>query len=93
MQVALDAIKRVFPNRIGPKKCASKLTDVWPIEYLWDILKEKLRGCEYSDIEQLKNDIKKEWNISISLCQQIIDKQAARLRLLIDQDDNQIQER
>jgi hypothetical protein len=69
MQVTLDAIKRVFLNLIEPKKYALKLADVWSIEYLWDILKEKLRGCEYSDIEQLKNDIKKEWNINISICQ------------------------
>jgi hypothetical protein len=35
-------------------KCATILADVWRVEYVWDILKEKLRGCEYSDIEQLK---------------------------------------
>ncbi len=41
----------------------------------------------------LKNDIKKEWNkSSVSTCQQMIDKIPARLKLLIDQDGNQIQE-
>ncbi len=53
----------------------------------------KLRGCEYSDIAQLKNDIKKEWKeISVSLCQRMIDRIIARLKLVIDQGGNQIQE-
>ncbi len=59
MRVALDAVKRVFVNRIEPVDCAAKLADVWPIENVWGILKEKLRGREYNDIEELKNDIKK----------------------------------
>ncbi|CAF3884187.1 unnamed protein product, partial [Rotaria sp. Silwood1] len=92
-KVALNAVKRVFINRIEPKDCAAKLADVWLIENVWDILKEKLRGREYSDIAELKNDIKKEWKKTIvSLCQRIIDKIPARLKLVIDQDGNQIQE-
>ncbi|CAF1484209.1 unnamed protein product, partial [Rotaria sp. Silwood1] len=92
-KVALNAVKRVFINRIEPKDCAAKLADVWLIENVWDILKEKLRGREYSDIAELKNDIKKEWKKTIvSLCQRIIDKIPVRLKLVIDQDGNQIQE-
>ncbi len=91
IKVASDAIKHVFINRIEPINCGAKLVDVWPIEKVWGILKQKLRGREYSDIEQLKNEIKKQWNISISLCQQMIDKLVARLKLLIDQGGNQIQ--
>ncbi|CAF5094446.1 unnamed protein product, partial [Rotaria sp. Silwood1] len=76
-----------------PKDCAAKLADVWLIENVWDILKEKLRGREYSDIAELKNDIKKEWKKTIvSLCERIIDKIPVRLKLVIDQDGNQIQE-
>ncbi len=56
-------------------------------------MKEKLRGRECIDIEQLKNDMKNEWNVSISLCKQMIDIIVARLKLLIDQGGNQIQER
>ncbi|CAF1084770.1 unnamed protein product [Rotaria sordida] len=40
MQVSLDAVKHVFTNRIGPRNCATNLSDVW------GALKEKLRGHE-----------------------------------------------
>ncbi|CAF5069302.1 unnamed protein product, partial [Rotaria sp. Silwood1] len=93
MQVSLDAVKYVFINRIEVIDCDAKLADVWPIENVWGILKEKLRGREYSHIEQLKNDIKKEWQkFSVSLCQQMMDKIPARLKLVINQGSNQIQE-
>ena len=42
-QVALDTVDHVFYNRIEPKDCAVKLADVWPIENVWSISKEKLR--------------------------------------------------
>ncbi|CAF4601147.1 unnamed protein product, partial [Rotaria sp. Silwood2] len=91
MQVALDDAKRIFINRIEPIDCAAKPADVWLIKSVWGSLKEKLRGREYTQIEQLKTDIKKEQNkFSISLCQRMIDKMPARLKLVIDQGGNQI---
>ncbi|CAF4195086.1 unnamed protein product [Rotaria magnacalcarata] len=93
MHVALNAVKRVFINRIESKDCNAKLADVWPIENVWGALKENLRGREYDNIEQLKDDIKKEWiKFSVSLCQQMMDKIPARLKLVIDQGGNQIRE-
>ncbi|CAF5043832.1 unnamed protein product, partial [Rotaria sp. Silwood1] len=44
MRVTLDAVDHVFDYLIKPKDCAAKLADVWPIENVWGILKEKLRG-------------------------------------------------
>jgi hypothetical protein len=41
------------------KRCATILADIWRVKYVWDTLKEKLRGCQYSDMEPLKNNIKK----------------------------------
>ncbi|CAF1084756.1 unnamed protein product [Rotaria sordida] len=85
MQVSLDAVKHVFTNRIGPRNCATKLSDVW------GALKEKLRGREYNNIEQLKNDIKKERNkFSVLLCQKIMDNIPARLKSVINQGGNQL---
>ena len=85
----LSAVKHVFINRIELINCATKLANVWPIENVWGALKEKLREREFSNIEQLKNDIKKEWNkFSVSLCQRMIDKIPARLKLVINQDGN-----
>ncbi|CAF2957771.1 unnamed protein product [Rotaria sp. Silwood2] len=92
MQVALNAVNHVFPNRIEPKDCAAKLADVWPIENVWGILKEKLQGQQYNNIEHLKTVIKNEWNqISVSLCRRMIDKIPQRLKLIIDEGGNQIQ--
>ncbi|CAF2159766.1 unnamed protein product [Rotaria magnacalcarata] len=93
MHVTLNAVKRVFINRIEPKDCNAKLADVWPIENVWGAFKENLRGREYDNIEQLKDDIKKEWiKFSVSLCQQMMDTIPARLKLVIDQGGNQIRE-
>jgi hypothetical protein len=92
MPVALDAVDYVFDNRIEPKDCAAKLSDVWPIEHVWGILKEKLRGREYGNVQHLKNDIIDEWNqISLSLCQRMIEKIPENLKLVIDNGGNQIQ--
>jgi hypothetical protein len=47
----------------------------------------------HNNIEELKNDIKKEWKkFRVSLCQRMIDKMSARLKLVIDQNGNQIHE-
>ena len=91
MSVALEAVQYVFPNRIAPSDCAAKLADVWPIENVWGALKEKLRGREYRNFEQLKNHIKKEWKkFDASFCEQLMEKIPARLKLLVDQNANQI---
>ena len=36
-------------------QCAAILPDVWRVEYVWNILKEKLRGCANNNKEQSKN--------------------------------------
>ncbi|CAF5007446.1 unnamed protein product [Rotaria sp. Silwood1] len=91
MRVALDAVDHVFHNRIEPKDCTAKLADVWPIENVWGILKEKLRGRQYNSLEHMKNDIRSEWNqFSVSLCRRMIDKIPERLKLVIDKGGNQI---
>jgi hypothetical protein len=89
--VALDAVKDIFVNRIEPTNCGAKLADVWSIENVWGVLKEKLRGREYKNIEDLKTEIKKEWKkFNVSVCQRMIDKIPARLKMFIDEDSNQI---
>ncbi len=89
--MALDAVKDVFVNRIEPTNRGAKLADVWSIENVWGILKEKLRGREYKNIEDLKTEIKKEWKkFNVSVCQRMIDKIPARLKMFIDEDSNQL---
>ena len=58
-----------------------------------DALKENLRKREYDNMEELKNDLKKEWiKFSVSLCQPVMDKLPAQLKLVIDHGGNQIRE-
>ena len=37
-------------------QCATILPDVWCVEYVWNILKEKLRGCENNRKMKLERD-------------------------------------
>jgi hypothetical protein len=93
MTVALDAVQTVFNNRIEPINCDAKLADVWPIENIWGALKEKLRGKELNNIDELKQLIIKEWKkFNASFCQQMMDKIPTRLKLIIDNNGNQIRE-
>jgi hypothetical protein len=43
------------------------LANIWPIERVWGVLKEKLRGREYINTEELKKDIKKNGEILVLL--------------------------
>ena len=93
--MSLDAVKRVFINRIEPVDCDAKLADVWPIKNVWGALKENIRGREYNNIEELKNDIKKEWqksDVFVCLCYRMMDKIPTRLKLVIDEGGHQIRE-
>ncbi len=55
--------------------------------------KKNYKLGEYRNIEQLKNYAKKKRNkFSVSLCQRMIDNITIWLKLLIDQDGNQIWE-
>ena len=82
MKISLNAVKRVFINRIEPMDCDAKLADVWPIENIWGVLKEKVRGREYNNIQELKYDIKKEWQkFDASSCQRMMDKIPTRLKI------------
>jgi hypothetical protein len=66
-RVALEAVENVFPYRIEPIDCDAKLANIWPIERVWGVLKEKLRGREYINTEELKKDIKKNGEILVLL--------------------------
>jgi hypothetical protein len=57
-----------------------------------ELLKAKLRGGEYGNVQHLKNDIIDELNqISLSLCQRMIEKIPENLKLVIDNGGNQKQ--
>jgi len=45
-EVDLHAVKHTFINWIESLTSDAKLANIWPIENIWNVLKEKLRGLE-----------------------------------------------
>ncbi|CAF1562607.1 unnamed protein product [Didymodactylos carnosus] len=43
-KVAMDVLYDHFEEKIKPNDGDAKIADVWPIENIWGILKEKTRG-------------------------------------------------
>ena len=64
-----------FSSRIPHDKQAPKMADIWPIEYVWSILKDRVKAKEPNIKVQLKNTIKsvcKEINSDKNLCKNLI---------------------
>jgi hypothetical protein len=70
----LETIDELFIDRILPEEGDAKFADVWPIEKVWGIIKEKVRGEQFSNFEQLKNRVNKERKkITCDDCKKMID--------------------
>ena len=41
---AMTTIDSLFDERIRPENGDRKFADVWPIERMWSVIKEKIRG-------------------------------------------------
>ena len=90
-QVAIDAVNEFFLQRISPEDCDAKLADCWPIERVWGILKEKLRGKTFQNQTALVRCINKEWNeISAELCKNMMNKIPDSLLKVIENEGEQI---
>jgi hypothetical protein len=50
----------LFIDRILPEEGDAKFADVWLIEKVWEIFKEKVRGEQFSNSEQLKSRVNKD---------------------------------
>ncbi|CAF1340721.1 unnamed protein product [Rotaria sp. Silwood1] len=55
----LETIDKLFIDRILPEEGDAKFADVWPIKKVWGIIKEKVRGEQFSSFEQLKARVNK----------------------------------
>ena len=90
-QHVLSELNSVFKQRIDPKKQCAKLADVYPIENVWGIIYEKLRGQEFDSIDELKRFITKIWRqIDAELCQKMMRSIPYRLKAVIDNKGEQI---
>ena len=59
-QVALSAVE-VFAQRLDHKKQYPKFSDVWPIENVWGIVKERVAKKKCETLGALINEITKTW--------------------------------
>ena len=53
-QVALSAVSLNFSQRVPHIQQAAKMSDVWPIENVWAILKQDLGKVEVNDVQKFK---------------------------------------
>ncbi|CAF1211122.1 unnamed protein product, partial [Didymodactylos carnosus] len=69
-KVAMDVVSDHFEERIEPNDGDTKFADVWPIENIWGILKEKTRGKKFQNLDLLVDFINSEWRkISPDQCE------------------------
>ena len=76
-----------FPARIPHENQAPKMADIWPIENVWSIVKDRVKAREPKNKEQLKNTIKRVWkeiDSDKNLCKKLISSIPDRLGAVID---------
>ena len=74
-QEAMDVINEFFQQRVEPEFGDAKLADVWAIENVIGMLKEKIRGVTFKTEQSLLNRVNKEWKkITLQQCQSMMDK-------------------
>lgn len=90
-KLVLQTIEKLFIDRISPEEGDETLADVWPIEQVWGILKEKIRGEEFPDVEHLNIILNEKWKkISPDDCKKMIDSIPKKLRDVINRGGTQI---
>lgn len=92
-KVATDTVNEYFEERIEPEDGDAKLADVYPIENVWGMLKEKVRGITFDGPDDLIKMVNKEWKtIDVDKCKEMMEKIPQRLLKVIQNEGNQIYE-
>ncbi|CAF1341136.1 unnamed protein product [Rotaria sordida] len=90
-KIVLRTGDKLSNDRILPEAGDAKFANVWLIENIWRILKEKIQGEQFSSFEQLKMRLNKEWKkINCDDCKKLIDKIPNRLGEVIKNGGEQI---
>ena len=88
---AITTIDSLFDERINPEDGDAKFADVWPIERVWGSIKEKIRGKQFKNEDELEKEIVKQWKaFTVIKCKEMIEKIPSRLRQIIDKDGEQV---
>ena len=89
----LQAVQQNFKHRVPVDLQAPKMADVWVIENVWAILKEKVKAAEPQNKEALRKVITKAWreiNADKPLLLRLMSSIPKRLQAVIDRDGAQI---
>ena len=87
----MEVIYDRFEERIELNGGDAKFADVWPIENVWGIPKEKPQGQTFDNLDSLVNFINSEWRkIASEQCEAMIDKIPKRLAQVIRLNGNQV---
>ena len=79
---AIEKISEIFDDRINPEEQSDKMADIWPIENIWSIIKEKLKREEIQNVSMLKRKIVKIWKtITPTMCSNLINFIPRRLHV------------
>ncbi|CAF1213564.1 unnamed protein product [Rotaria sordida] len=86
-----NTVADLFDERIDPKTGDAKFADIWPIEKVWDAIKEKVRGQEFDGEVDLEEQVAVYWKtFTAEKCRQMMEKIPKQLKLVIDKNGEQI---
>ncbi len=89
----MDVIYDHFEERIEPNDGDAKFADVWSIENIREIMKGKIRGKIFENLDPLVDFINSEWRkITPEQCEAMIDNIPKRLAKVIQLNGNQVYE-
>ncbi|CAF4342973.1 unnamed protein product [Rotaria sp. Silwood2] len=92
-QVAMDVVYDLFEERIEPNDGDDKFADVWRIENIWGIMKEKTRAKKFENLGALVEHVSSEWQkIAPEQYEAMIDNIPKRLAKVIQVNENPVYE-
>ncbi|CAF1042250.1 unnamed protein product [Rotaria sordida] len=92
-QITMDVVYDLFEERIQSNDGDAKFAEVWPIENVWRIMKEKTRGKTFENLDSLVGLVNSEsQKIILKQCEAMIDNIPKRLAKVTQLNGNQVYE-
>ena len=92
-RAALEAVEDQFSRRLDHRQQCPKFSDVWPIENVWGIIKDRVDKKKCENLASLKREITKAWremNADKNLLARLIGAIPKRCRAVISVNGDQI---
>lgn len=92
-KISLEAAARNFRHRVCPKAQAAKMSDVWPIENVWSILKANVKEKDPQNGKELRRAINESWrriSKDRALCARLVSSIPSRLKAVIKNKGSQV---